>query len=397
MTAVSTNKIQERILILTPIGQDAAVAHSVFGRVSLDSYICTNVAELGKKFEEGAGVILISEEALNPETITTIKEKTGLQPAWSDIPIILLTNRSHEKKTVEIFQAFGMNANVHLLERTFRPVTLVSLVQVALRARRRQYEVRDLLNSLKQSEENLKKSAQELNQSNKELEHFAYIASHDLQEPVRMVANYADLLRVRCENKLDNDEKTYLGYAIQGAERARHMIKSLLEFSQVGNKYASFKVIVLDDVIRTATENLKLALEESQACLEIQSLPKIRGDMFQMIQLFQNLIGNAVKYRSEASPRISVSAQMQDEEWVFTVQDNGIGISPEYHQKIFELFQRLHPKDKYQGAGLGLAICKKIVELHGGRIWIESEVQKGSKFRFTLPALQEEALLVSAS
>ena len=385
-TQVERN-LEEQILILAPIGQDAAVAQAVLDQAALDSNICHNALELSHKFEQGAGVILISEEALGSHAVDVIKNKVNGQPAWSDIPIILLTSRGSERKAIEIYQAFGMDANIHLLERTFKPITLVSIVQVALRARRRQYEVRDLLLTLEQNEKNLKKSAQELNQSNKELEQFAYVASHDLQEPVRMVANYIDLLRVRCEGKFTAEEKEYFQYVAQGAERAQHMIRSLLEFSQI-DKRTGFSAVSVKDVLDKVLSNLKLAIEESHAEIVIGPMPVVRANAFQMMQVFQNLIGNAIKYRGAAPLKIAIDAKKEGDNYLFTVQDNGIGIAPEFHEKIFELFQRLHTKDKYSGAGLGLAICKKIAELHGGKIWIQSQPGKGSCFLLTVRDLE---------
>lgn len=220
---------------------------------------------------------------------------------------------------------------------------------------------------------------------NHELEQFAHVASHDLQEPLRMVATYMDLLHIRCEKKLEESEKEFLQYAVQGAERAQQLIQDLLEFSQVASLEKKFQRIDLGEAAQKAQANLKLAIEETQAKIKIENLPSIPADSFQMTQLFQNLFANALKYRASQPPQIKVSAVESSDFWTVTVQDNGIGIAAEYHEKIFELFQRLHSKEKYSGTGLGLAICKKIVERHHGKIWVESQAGQGAAFKFSLP------------
>lgn len=241
----------------------------------------------------------------------------------------------------------------------------------------------------KQAEDELERKVRdrtlELAQRNKELEQFAYVASHDLQEPLRVVATYIDLLGIRAAAKLDEEDRKFMRYAVDGAERAQQLIREVLEFSQIGIKTKNFKPVDLNLTLQSVLANLKVSLEETRAQVEAGPLPVMTVDGSQIFQLFLNLIGNAVKYRGTAPLKIKVSAQEEPDFWTFAVQDNGIGIETMHHQKIFELFQRLHSKNKYPGTGLGLAICKKIVEHHQGQIWVESEAGQGSTFKFRLP------------
>ncbi len=222
---------------------------------------------------------------------------------------------------------------------------------------------------------------------NKELEQFAYTASHDLQEPLRTVSMYADLLLLRAKDKLSIEEKEFLRYAIEGSERAQTLIKSLLEYARIGVQTKEFKKTEMDGVLKKALFNLRLAVQESGTEVSADPLPIIIADSFQMLQLLQNLISNAVKYKNDRPLKIHVSAKERDHEWVFSVRDTGIGIGPEYQEKIFGLFQRVHRDKKYAGTGIGLALCKKIVQRHHGRIWFESEVNKGTVFFFTIPKM----------
>ncbi|MBF0269538.1 MAG: GHKL domain-containing protein [Alphaproteobacteria bacterium] len=227
-----------------------------------------------------------------------------------------------------------------------------------------------------------------LGRSNAELEQFAYAVSHDLQEPLRMVASYVQLLGRRYQSKLDEDADAFIGYASDGAKRMQQMITDLLEFSRVQTKNDPFLPVAMDKALDLALGNLDLVLKETQCRIEADraSLPLVYGDKGQLSRLFQNLIGNAVKYRDPArAPHISIKAERQDGFWTFSVQDNGIGIEPQHFERIFRVFQRLHGRGTYEGNGIGLAICKKIVERHGGRIWVESKPGQGTCFYFTLP------------
>jgi signal transduction histidine kinase len=237
----------------------------------------------------------------------------------------------------------------------------------------------------KQAEEKLKQYSGELKRSNKELELFASFASHDLQEPLRVVSGFAQLLERRYKDKLDTEAGEYISFIVDGASRMQQLIRDLLDYSRITTKGKSFQPTDCNSVAHKALANLRIAVEESSAEITLDELPVVMADEPQMVRLFQNLIGNALKYRGDKTPVVHVSAQRADSEWVFSVIDNGIGIEPQYYERVFQIFQRLHKRDEYSGTGIGLAVCKRIVERHGGRIWVGSEAGKGSIFHFTIP------------
>jgi PAS domain S-box-containing protein len=237
----------------------------------------------------------------------------------------------------------------------------------------------------KKAEEALEEKTEELARSNRDLEAFAYVASHDLQEPLRMVTSYVQLLAKRYKGKLDSDADDFINFAVDGAMRMWNLINDLLAYSRVGTRGHPFEPINCETILQQALDNLKVTMEESGAVVTHDSLPTVTADGSQLGQLFQNLIGNAIKFRGNERPRIHVSANRNGNGWTFSVRDNGIGIAPEYRERIFIIFQRLHGRQQYPGTGIGLAICKKIVERHGGRIWVESTPEKGATFYFTLP------------
>jgi PAS domain S-box-containing protein len=237
----------------------------------------------------------------------------------------------------------------------------------------------------KRAEEALEETLADLERSNTELEQFAYVASHDLQEPLRMVSRYTQLLAERYKGRLDGDADEFIGYAVDGATRMQRLIDDLLAYSRVGTQGKPPAPIPANLALDQALENLKLALAESKAEVKHEPLPTVSVDDVQLTQVFQNLIANAIKFRGEEPPRIRIAAEARGKEWVFSVRDNGIGIDPQHLERIFILFQCLNPRGKYPGTGIGLAMCKKIILRHGGRIWAESEPGKGSTFYFALP------------
>ncbi len=236
----------------------------------------------------------------------------------------------------------------------------------------------------KAMENEIKQTLEKLQQSNAELEQFAYVASHDLQEPLRMVASYVQLLERRYKGKLDSDADEFIGYAVDGANRMRGLIDDLLTYSRVGRLGKPFETTKLEDTLEIVLLNLKTSIAESNAVVTHDKLPTVVADGGQLVQLFQNLIGNAIKFHGKETPRVHVSVEDKETEFLFAIRDNGIGIALEYYDRLFKIFQRLHTREEYSGSGIGLAVCKKIVERHGGRIWIESEVGKGSTIYFTL-------------
>ncbi len=237
----------------------------------------------------------------------------------------------------------------------------------------------------KLAEANLRQTMDDLAHSNRELEQFAYIASHDLQEPLRMVEGYMDLLVRRYSDKLDDDAREFINYAADGAGRMRRLIEDLLEYSRVGTRGRRPQPVPLNEAVDDALANLGTAIEESGASVTRDEMPTVLGDQAQLTQLYQNLIGNAIKFRGDKPPRVYLGAERDGETWRLSVADNGIGIAPEQHERIFVLFQRLHGRDKYSGTGIGLAVCRRIVERHGGKLRVRSEEGAGATFSFSLP------------
>jgi PAS domain S-box-containing protein len=248
--------------------------------------------------------------------------------------------------------------------------------------------VRDIT-ARKQAEANLLNKVEELNRSNEELGQFAYIASHDLQEPLRMVASYTQLLSRRYKGKLDSDADEFIAFAVDGASRMQRLIQDLLAYSRVGTKGRDMVQVSSEEALQQALINLRGAIEEKGALVTHDSLPSVIADDMQLTQLFQNLVGNAIKYQSSDVPRVHITAVKNGaNKWTFSVKDNGLGIDPQYFERIFGMFQRLHKREEFDGTGIGLAICKKIVERHGGNISVESEPGHGSTFRFALAESQ---------
>ncbi|MEO6455048.1 MAG: PAS domain-containing protein [Ginsengibacter sp.] len=242
--------------------------------------------------------------------------------------------------------------------------------------------------SIRNLNKSLEKRAEELAVSNEELERFAYVASHDLQEPLRMVSSFLELLQKKYDHQLDETAQKYISYAVDGAQRMKVLILDLLEYSRISFDRDKHTVINLNDLINKTLEVLKPFIDESEASFIIATFPEIRGNTSQLMRLFQNLISNAIKYRSALTPIIEIGYSERADEWEFFVKDNGIGIDAKYFEKIFIIFQRLHSKTEYSGTGIGLTICKKIAELHSGRIWVESSLRAGSTFYFTISKIE---------
>lgn len=259
---------------------------------------------------------------------------------------------------------------------------------VTMRTKELRLANESLLNEIKQrqlAEHALALHTKELARSNSDLEQFAYVASHDLKEPLRMIVTYLQLLEREYSNNLDKNAKDYIGFAIDGAKRMQALISSLLTYSGVGTQQHVLGLTNCETILNKVLDNLKIAIEESKAQITHDPLPTIMADNTQLMQLFQNLISNAIKYSDKEVIKIHIGVQVHKNSWVFSIHDNGIGISSENFEKIFALFQRLHHRENYQGTGIGLAVCKKIVEQHGGRIWVESILGEGTTFYFTFP------------
>ena len=242
------------------------------------------------------------------------------------------------------------------------------------------------VSELKRGQAILEQTATELKRSNEDLEQFAYVASHDLQEPLRMIASYLQLLERRYKGRLEAEADQYIDFAVSGATRMQTLIRDLLTYSRIGAHRKDPQPVDVSATVKLALENLKIAIGEKEASIMVDPLPTVVGEPTLLIQLFQNLIDNAVKFCKEATPRIHISATRERAEWIFSIADNGIGIDPQYLEHVFVIFKRLHGRDHYPGTGIGLAICKRIVDRHGGRIWVESQPGHGTTFRFSIPA-----------
>ncbi len=292
----------------------------------------------------------------------------------TDIPLILVSGAVGDEMAADCIKQGA--ADYVLKDRLAR---LPESVRGALRERHLQQK-------RKQAESELAQKVQELARSNAELEQFAYIASHDLQEPLRMVATYTQLLAERYRGKLDEQADKYIHYAFDGATRMQTLIQDLLAFSRAGRQEVTLSRTDCNLIVAQALQNLQVVLKESNAQVKCAALPAVMVNASQLAQVFQNLIANAIKFRGPEIPTIHISTERQGEEWFFSVADNGMGIAPEYCEDIFVIFRRLNTRNEYPGNGIGLAICRKIIEQHGGRIWVTSREGYGSTFKFTLPA-----------
>jgi light-regulated signal transduction histidine kinase (bacteriophytochrome) len=244
---------------------------------------------------------------------------------------------------------------------------------------------------LEQALVELRRLNEELTRSNADLQQFAYVASHDLQEPLRMVKNFTQLLARRYHDQLDSAAQEFIAFAVDGSTRMQQLIDELLAYSRVATQGKPLLEVDCEQVLKRALANLRARIDETGAQISHDALPPVRGDTGQLVQLFQNLVGNALKFVRILPPRIQVGVRHAQGEWLFSIRDNGIGIDERHRERIFQIFQRLHTRDQYSGSGIGLAICKKIVERHGGRIWVDSQVGMGSTFYFTLPVEWFEA------
>jgi hypothetical protein len=298
-------------------------------------------------------------------------------------------------ETVEILRREGLDVPVILVSGALGEVKAVECIKQGAA----DYVLKDQLPRLadvvgraireKQLRDDHRRTLNELARSNRDLEQFAYVASHDLQEPLRMVATYTQLLAERYQGKIDQNADKYIHYAVDGALRMQTLVKDLLAYSRVGREASERQQTDCNLVLQSVIANLHPLIQESGARVIYANLPTLMANRSELLQLFQNLIGNAIKFRSSAPPEIRISAEDKTGEWIMSVADNGIGIAPEHAETVFVIFRRLHTHEEYPGSGIGLAICKRIVEEQGGHIWVESQPGKGAKFNFILPMKRE--------
>ena len=315
-------------------------------------------------------------------------------PQWKGMDALeVLRREGLEIPLILVSGALGDITAVECIKRGATDYVLKDGLARLPEAVRRALQEKRLLRLRRQAEEDLARKVEELARSNADLEQFAYVASHDLQEPLRMVAAYTQLLAERYRGKLDENADKFIGYASEGALRMQTLIQDLLAFSRVGRNGIACGRVDCDAAMEEVLKSLGPAIQESGAVVTHGELPAVWADRSQMAQVFQNLIGNAIKFRGKEPPAISVQAEKAGQHWLFSVSDNGIGIAPEYAENIFVVFQRLHARTEYPGNGIGLAICKKIVERNGGKIWVEAQAGHGSDhgsnhgsiFKFTMP------------
>ncbi len=364
--SVAEGKRKIRVLVVEDSASDSElVLHALKqGGFAGKSEVVQTAAEFTDRIRTNKYDIVLADYRLpgwnGMETVTILRQED------LDIPVVLVSGAMGDLKAVECIK---QGAADYVLKEN-----LARLPQSVQRA----IEEKEL------REEN-RRTQEELARSNRDLEQFAYVASHDLQEPLRMVATYTQLLAERYQGKLDESADKYIHYAVDGALRMQTLVKDLLAFSRVGRMQQKPQDTDCSLVVRSAIANLQAVIEESGARVIYHALPNLVADQSELLQLFQNLIGNAIKFRKAEPPEIRVTAKKKRKEWLFSVEDNGIGIAPQHLEDVFVIFKRLHTREEYAGSGIGLAICKKIVEHNQGRIWVESQAGQGSTFRFTWP------------
>ena len=339
-----------------------------------------------------------------PETPGGLNRKVWVtgEPVWMpDVALETKLQRSAHALKAGLHSAFGFPILVggefyglmEFFSRTTRPrdervieIAQTAGIQIGQFIARLQAEA-----ALREANDELARQAQELMRSNAELQQFAYVASHDLQEPLRMISSYTQLLARRYGDRFDKEASEFMGYVVDGAARMKQLIEDILAYSRIGTRGREFRLARCEDALRKALMNLRASIEATGAAVTHDPLPEVEGDEPQLVQLFQNLIGNALKFKGDGAPHIHVKAAELPQAWEIAVSDNGIGIDAQYFERIFMVFQRLHGKGEYPGTGIGLAICKKVVDRHGGRIRVDSQPGKGSTFFFTLPRKGGEA------
>ncbi|MBK4728898.1 response regulator [Oxynema sp. CENA135] len=336
---------------------------------------------------------LIAVEAAHPDLILLdimMPEMDGYEvctqlkssPVTEEIPVIFLSALNEINDKVKAFTVGGAD----YISKPFHEREVLIRVENRLMLRRLQKQLSEQNTKLLEQNERLNQLNAELERSNQELEQFAYVVSHDLQSPLQSIIGFVDLLAYKYKNKLDEKANRYIYFIEDGAKRMQQLIQGLLAYSRVGRKGGEFEPVDCKAIVDAVTHNLSASIAASDAEIICHALPEAIADPLQLSQVFQNLIGNAIKFcRPEEPPKVEISAERKDDQWLFKVSDNGIGIEAEYFQRIFEIFQRLHTPEEYPGTGIGMAICKKIVERHGGQIWVESTVNVGTTFYFTLP------------
>jgi signal transduction histidine kinase len=313
------------------------------------------------------------------ETAKLIRESEKFR----NIPVIFLT--ANDDKPDDTFKGYKTGAVDYMIKPVV-PEIIKAKVSVFTELYKKTNELERQRRSLLALNRELEKQSEEITRSNKELEKFAYVASHDMQEPLRTIISYVQLLEEKFSKNVDKEAEQYMDYVVNAGYRMRDLITGLLEYSRINRAEAPVEAVDFGLVLQEVIENLGSSIKESKAVVSVGELPALKVNRLQMMQLFQNLVSNAIKFSSNKEPRIKIFSTTVENGYKFTVEDNGIGIDPKYAERVFEIFQRLHPIGEYTGMGIGLAICKKIVERHGGKIWVEPNPEGGAIVFFTMPA-----------
>src|SRR5437899_2497054 len=360
-------------------GQIVVVRSIIFqGKPTGSVYIQSDLREINERLKRYAGIaaIVLLTSLLAALLVSSIFQRAVAEPITHLAGIAGVVSRDKDYSVRAT--PTGSGDELATLIETFNEM----LAQI----QERDGALKKAHGELEQQVQAVARRAEELTRSNTELEQFAYVASHDLQEPLRMVASYTQLLAKRYKGRLDSDADEFIAYAVDGAHRMQLLIGDLLAYCRVGTKGEEPRETSSEAALEQALLNLQGAIQESGGVVTHDPLPTVIADGAQLVQLFQNVVGNAIKYRSAELPRVHVSANKNGgNEWIFSMRDNGLGIDPKYFEKIFVMFQRLHGREEFSGTGIGLAVCKKIAARHGGRMWVESEPGKGSTFYFALP------------
>lgn len=377
-------KNSERVLILAPLGRDAALTCDILSSNGLSCHVSTDIKDLVLEAQRGAAAILVTEEVFTPEAVDALNGVLDQQPDWSDLPVLVLVSGKPERnKKQNIINALGPGRHISILERPTSASSLVAVLHSAVKSRERQYQVSILLRKLELT-------AARLEESNQALQDFASIASHDMQEPLRKVISFGNMLRQKHKDSLGDNGNDYLNRMLDATKRMQSLLTSLLDYSRVTVNPEPFKEVDLFDIIHEVLSDLEVRIQKSGGEVRVEKLPTIEADPTQMRQLFQNLIGNALKFHKVGKkPIVKVrSLQTANPVCQIVVEDNGIGFDGKCGERIFAPFQRLCGRSEYEGTGIGLAICKKIVERHGGSITAKSTPGTGSTFILTLPVSQ---------
>jgi signal transduction histidine kinase len=384
MDPLSENQ-EDRILILAPTGGDAKNVHSILVQHKLEGRICSDLPELCRVMMQGAGVLLIAEEALAVNSLPLLLKILQEQAAWSDIPLLLVTSGGETTQaSFRVFNAFGSSGNITLMERPFRAITLVSALQVGLRARRRQCQTRGLMENL---EQRVAERTRKLEETISELEAFSYSVSHDLRAPLRAMHGYSHVLIEDFSEGMDQEAREYIRRILTASERLDRLIQDILTYSRFARSDIEVSSIGLESLVNDIVQQYP-SLQSPRAEVEVQApLLSVTGHVASLTQCVSNLLTNAVKFVTPGTvPRVRIWTELVDSCVRIWIQDNGIGIPQAHQNRIFCMFERGPHAAAYEGTGIGLAIVKKAVERMGGKVGVQSEVGEGSKFWIQLAA-----------